>query len=242
MTIYMESKRRYGSPKITRIINRDRLKNGLRKVSQNRVQRLMSQLGIKSITVKKFNPYSKSSSYTGGENILKQDFTTTTINEKWVTDITYIYTRIHGWCYLASVEDLHTRKIIGEAFGKRMVTGLALEALEKAYRSQKPGQGLIVHSDRGSQYTSKDYRKRLEEYKMIQSLSDKGNPYDNATIESFHSILKKEFVNHENFETYEEARLALFDYIEGFYNRNRIHGSIDYLTPHELEILIRKYA
>jgi len=233
----MDSKCRYGSPKITRVINDDREKKGLKSVSQNRVQRLMKELGIKSITVKRFNPYSKASSYTGGENILKQDFTTTTINEKWVTDITYIYTRIHGWCYLASVEDLHTRKIIGAAFGKRMDTSLVLKALEKAYRSQKPGLGLIVHSDRGSQYTSKEYRRKLKEYNLIQSLSDKGNPYDNASIESFHSILKKEFVNHERFETYEEAKLALFDYIEGFYNRKRIHGSIDYLTPHELELI-----
>jgi putative transposase len=240
--IYLDSKRRYGSPKITRILNNNRVSQGLPKVSQKRVQRLMNQLGIKSIVVKKYKPYSKSSVYTEGENILKQDFTTTTINEKWVADITYIYTKLHGWCYLASVEDLHTRKIIGAAFGMNMHTDLVLEALNKAYKRQKPGPGLVFHSDRGTQYTSKDFRDKLKEYKMIQSLSDKGNPYDNACIESFHSIIKKEFVNHENFKSYEEAKLGCFDYIEGWYNRNRIHGSINFLTPNELELKIRNQA
>lgn len=242
MQIYLGSKRRYGSPKITRVLNKERALKGLGKVSQKRVQRLMNQLGIKSIVIKKYHPYGKSSGYTDGENILNQDFTTTTINEKWVADITYIYTRIHGWCYLASVEDLHTRKIVGAAFGKKMDTSLVIAALEKAFRQQRPGVGLIFHSDRGTQYTSKVFRKRLEKYHMIQSLSDKGNPYDNACMESFHSIIKKEYVNHESFESYEEAKLGCFDFIEGWYNRNRIHGSIDYLTPHELELMIRKLA
>ena len=240
--IYLDSKQRYGSPKITRVLNKKRNIKGEKRVSQKRVQRLMNQLGIKSITVKKFNPQGKNSGYTEGENILEQDFTTSTINEKWVADITYIYTVVHGWCYLASVEDLHTRKIVGAAFGKKMETSLVLKALERAYQNQKPGPGLILHSDRGTQYTSKDFRDKLKEYGMIQSLSNKGNPYDNACIESFHSVLKKEFVNHEKFQTYEEARIKIFDYIEGWYNRNRIHGSINYLTPHELELKIRNLA
>ena len=242
MAIYLDSKRRYGSPKITRILNKKRKLANKSKVSQKRVQRLMNQLGIKSIVVKKFNPQSKSSVYTNGKNILNQDFTTTTINEKWVADITYVYTSVHGWCYLASVEDLHTRKIVGAAFSKHMETTLVLKALERAYQNQKPGPGLILHSDRGTQYTSIEFRNKLNKYNMIQSLSNKGNPYDNACIESFHSIIKKEYINHEKFQTFEEAKLKIFDYIEGWYNRNRIHSSIDYLTPHELELRIRNLA
>lgn len=116
LKIYVESKQRYGSPKITKILNKELQKKGLKTVSLKRVQRLMNELNIKSIVVKKYRPYSKSSNYNEGENILDQDFTTTSINQKWVGDITYIYTRMHGWCYLASVEDLYTRKISSFAF------------------------------------------------------------------------------------------------------------------------------
>lgn len=242
MDIYIESKQRYGSPKITKLLNKALIKQDLRSVSQKRVQRLMNELGIKSIIVKKFKPHSKSSSYNLGENVLNQDFSTTTINQKWVADITYIYTINHGWCYLASVEDLHTRKIIGKEFSKNIDSELVIKALQKAYKNQNPGPGVIFHSDRGTQYTSNDFINKLNEYEMIQSLSNKGNPYDNASIESFHSIIKKEYVHHTKYRTFDEARLGLFDYIEGWYNRNRIHGAIDYLTPHEYEIMIRKSA
>ena len=240
MKIYIDSKMRYGSPKITRILNQQLQNQGLKTVSLKRVQRLMNELCIKSIVVKKFKPYSKNSGYTEGENVLNQDFSTTGINQKWVGDITYIYTIKHGWIYLASVEDLHTRKIVGFAMSKKIDTSLVLKALEKAYKSQKPGSGLIFHSDRGTQYTSRDFRDRLAGYKFIQSLSNKGNPYDNACIESFHSLKKKEYINHMKFKTFEEALLGCFDYIEGWYNRNRIHGSIGYLTPNEYEMKIRK--
>lgn len=240
LKIYIDSKQRYGSPKITKILNKERQNKRLSSVSLKRVQRLMNELSIKSIVVKKYKPHSKSSGYSEGKNILDQDFSTTSINQKWVGDITYIYTKVHGWCYLASVEDLYTRKIIGFAMSKKIDTALTLKALEKAYKNQKPEPGLIFHSDRGSQYISQDYKDKLNQYQMIQSLSNKGNPYDNACIESFHSILKKEYINHKVFNTFEEAQLCCFDYIEGWYNRNRIHGSIGFISPHELEVQIRE--
>lgn len=237
MKIYLDSKRRYGSPKITQLLNRSLDKS----VSIKRVQRLMNSLGIKSIVTKKFRYQSKTTVSDEGVNILNQDFTTTNIHQKWVADITYIYTQNHGWTYLASIEDLHTRKIVGSAMSTTIDKELVIEALDQAYFRQKPKPGIIFHSDRGSQYTAEAFKKRLNDYDMIQSLSDKGNPYDNACIESFHSIIKKEYVHHTRFKTFEEARLGCFDFIEGWYNRNRIHGSLNYQTPHEVEKSIRNY-
>jgi len=166
---------------------------------------------------------------------LKRDFSTTFINQKWVSDITYIYTVEDGWCYLASIMDLHTRKIIGYAFDKSMTTDLTIKALENAYLSSKPNKEVILHSDRGTQYTSKTYKNKVTELNLLQSFSGKGNPYDNACIESFHSILKKEEVHHKLYKSFKEANLAIFEFIESWYNRTRIHGSIDYMTPNEYE-------
>ncbi|MFD1736705.1 IS3 family transposase [Bacillus salitolerans] len=235
LEIYEESKKRYGAPKIHRMLEKEGYL-----VSLKRVQRLMAELGIRSIVNKKFRPQASKGEVVERENILNQDFTTTTINEKWVTDITYINTLRDGWCYLASVLDLHSKKIVGYSFGRNMTTGLIRAALENAYQTQNPSEGLVLHSDLGSQYTSEEFQKDCESKKIIQSFSKKGCPYDNACIESFHAILKKEEVNHVTYIDFKTANLALFQYIEGWYNRKRIHSGIGYLTPQDVEDSIRR--
>ncbi|KRG17071.1 integrase [Lederbergia galactosidilytica] len=230
--IHEESKKRYGAPKIHETLE----KQG-HKISLKRVQRLMKVADIRSIIVKKFRPTPSKEKVEERENIINRDFSTTTINQKWVGDITYIHTLRDGWCYLASVLDLHSRKVIGYSFGRSMTTELVEKALENAYVTQKPNDGVIFHSDLGSQYTSDSFAEKIQDYKMTHSFSHKGSPYDNACIESFHAILKKEEVNHVQYLDFNAARVELFKYIEGWYNRKRIHGSIGYLTPQEMEDL-----
>ena len=228
--IYNQSKKRYGAPKIHHILQQEGYY-----VSLKRVQRLMKKVGIKSITVKKFRPMPSKEKVVERENILQRDFSTQTRNEKWVGDITYVHTLQHGWCYLASVMDLHTKKIVGFSFDLHMTTALITKALQNAYHIQRPSKGLIFHSDLGSQYTSESFQEILKHYGMRQSFSYKGSPYDNACIESFHAILKKEEVNHVQYVDENSARMALFQYIEAWYNRERIHGSLDYKTPQKME-------
>ncbi|HSH25554.1 MAG TPA: IS3 family transposase [Massilibacterium sp.] len=230
--IHNGSNKRYGAPKIHHLL----VEEGYH-VSIKRVQRLMKKANIRSITVKKFRPTQSKEKIIERENILDRDFSTETINEKWVGDITYIHTLRDGWCYLASVMDLHTKKIVGYSFSKTMTTELIIHALENAYQTQKPDKGLIFHSDLGTQYTSDTFAETIKAFNMTHSFSYKGSPYDNACIESFHAILKKEEVNHVQYFDYTSAKLALFQYIEGWYNRKRIHGSIGYITPQEMEDL-----
>jgi len=228
--IYNQSKKRYGAPKIHYILQQEGYV-----ISLKRVQRLMKKADIRSITVKKFRPTPSKEKVVERENILQRDFSTQTKTEKWVGDITYVHTRQQGWCYLASVMDLHTKKIVGFSFDRHMTTALITKALQNAYHIQRPSKGLIFHSDLGSQYTSESFQAILGHYGMRQSFSYKGSPYDNACIESFHAILKKEEVNQVQYIDEKSARLALFQYIEAWYNRERIHGSLDYKTPQEME-------
>lgn len=228
--IHTESNERYGAVKIHKCLQ----KKGFN-VSIKRVQRIMKEEGIRSITVKKFRPTPSKEKVVERDNILKQDFNTTDLNQKWVGDITYINTIKDGWCYLASVMDLHSKKIVGYAFSRSMTTDIVLKALENAYVTQQPNEGVIFHSDLGSQYTSEDFTACVKSYGMEHSFSRKGCPYDNACIESFHAILKKEEVNHVRYLDFNTANIELFKYIEGWYNRKRIHGSIAYKTPQELE-------
>jgi len=235
--IHQDSNGRYGAPKIFAILQKEGYKGSI-----NRIQRIMKNAGIQSNITKKYRPTPTQKPVEERENIIEQDFTTTTINEKWVADITYIHTIRHGWCYLASVLDLHTKKVIGYKFSRKMTTEIVLEALENAVQAQQPGPGLIVHTDLGTQYTSDAFQERLKKYEMIPSFSRKGCPYDNACIESFHATLKKEEVYRTQYDSFETARIALFKYIEGWYNRKRIHGSIGYLTPDEFERMCRAVA
>ena len=235
--IYDDSSRRYGSPKIAKALN---LSGD--KVSEKRVQRLMRELNLYSITIKKFRPHNHKKVVEGLENVLNRDFTTTSINEKWVGDITYIHTLKDGWCYLASVLDLHTRKIVGYAFGRKMTDNLVVKALTNAYSTQMPSDSLIFHTDLGSQYTGKEIKKICHELNIIQSFSKKGCPYDNACIESFHAIIKKEEIYTKTFKTFDEANIAIFKYIESWYNRKRMHSAINYMTPDQCEFLARATA
>uniref|UniRef100_UPI00048839D6 IS3 family transposase n=1 Tax=Aneurinibacillus terranovensis TaxID=278991 RepID=UPI00048839D6 len=139
------------------------------------------------------------------------------------------------WLYLASIMDLYQREIVGWYADKQMTKALVLKALDRAYDKKKPKGKVLHHSDRGSQYASKDYQDRLEQYNMIGSMSRKGNCYDNACIESFHSIIKKELIYLNKFKTREEAKKHIYEYIEFFYNRKRIHSSIGYFTPLQYE-------
>lgn len=235
LRIFMSSKGRYGAPKILKKIKTEKLLDNF--PSLKRIQRLMKKLGLRSIVTKKFKPQSTKPTTEDLPNLLKQDFTTTRLNEKWVADITYIHTHKNGWCYLASILDLHSKKIIGYEFSKSMNKEIVLSALDKAMLRQGNPQNVIIHTDRGSQYLSKKYIQAIEKYNCQRSYSAKGNPFDNAVIESFHATLKKEEVYRSYYHTFEEANIALFQYIEGWYNSRRIHGSIDYLTPNEFEKL-----
>ncbi len=189
--IYDESKGRYGSPKIAKA-----LKNKGINVSQKRVSRRMKFLGLRSITIKKFNHVesSKSDDTKEYKNLLEQDFFADKPSQKWVGDITYIYTKEMGWTYLAIVMDLFDLKIVGWSYGMNMTDDLVIDAFDKAMINRKLNKDGIFHSDRGSQYTSNGFEQLLEELKIKHSYSKKGYPYDNASMESFNAILKKEEV------------------------------------------------
>ncbi len=235
--IYFESKKRYGAPKIQKILNSQG-----KYASIKRVQRYMSQMGLRSIVIKKYRPYSNKENIEERENIVNRNFNATTINQKWCTDITYIHTIKDGWTYLASIMDFYSKKIIGYAYGKSMTTELALQALKNACLNVKTTAGIILHSDLGTQYTSHLFEEFLKEKGIIHSYSRKGNPYDNACIESFHSILKKEEIHHHKYYDCETVRKVIFEYIELWYNRKRIHSSINYMTPHAVHEAACKVA
>lgn len=191
----------------------------------------MRQLQIRSIVTKKFRYHSEKTVSGSRENVLNRDFTTTSINQKWCTDITYIHTIQDGWTYLASVMDFHSKKIIGYAYGTSMTADLAVKAVQNACLNVKNTANIILQTDLGTQYTSHVFEEYLQSKGIIHSFSRKGNPYDNACIESFHSILKKEEVNHHKYYNFKVAQRAIFEYIESWYNRKRIHSSINYMTP-----------
>lgn len=227
---HLEFKQRYGSVKIAKTLN----KRGV-KVSERTVSRIMTKNQWKSCTVRKYKATTNSKHpYPVSENVLNRQFIASKPNQSWVTDITYIPTD-EGWLYLASVMDLYSRKIVGWAMDKTMTKALVISALQMAYKRQGPSEGIIHHSDRGVQYASLEYQKLLNRYKMIGSMSRKGNCYDNACIESFHGILKRELVYQTKFKTREEAKKSLFEYIEFFYNSKRIHSTLGYCTPNEFE-------
>jgi len=167
-------------------------------------------------------------------NLLERHFKYSQPNQAWVGDITYIPTG-EGWLYLAIVKDLYIKKVVGYAFGNRIDTQLTLASLDMAVRRQKPKQDLIFHSDRGVQYTSNAYRQALEQYGIRQSMSRKGDPYDNAVAENFFSCLKCECVYLQYFATRSAAKTAVFRYIEAFYNSVRPHSGIGWIAPNALE-------
>lgn len=233
MTIWLTSKKRYGSPKIRQVlIHQGNI------VSQKRVARRMRILGIKSIVTKKYHPATNSNQIENQKeypNLLDQNFLAKKPGEKWVGDITYIYTVETGWTYLAIVMDLYSLKVIGWSYGMKMDDSLVIKALNKALSAYSVSNDLIFHSDRGSQYTSNEFEQVLLKHSIKHSYSKKGYPYDNASMESFNSILKKEEINLNTYQTFQEAKMVIFEFIESWYNRNRIHSTLDYITPCQKE-------
>jgi len=202
------------------------------RVSERRIQKLMKEMGIKSVVTQKYKyKASVPTEQEGLENKLNRDFNSTKSYEKIVGDITYIRTKDKGWCYLASYMDLYNNEILSYEFGEKMEEELVLKSLFKL--PLKKLKGSIIHTDRGSQYTAKNYRKRLAKYGIIESYSRRGNPYDNACIESFHSVLKKELIYPQELKSYSELKRILFEYIEGFYNTRRTQKRLGYLSPKE---------
>ncbi len=228
--IYMENRQRYGSPRITRALQAQSIP-----CSHTRVERRMKHMGLKAIARRKFKVTTDSAhSKPIFENILNRDFKTTAINQKWVSDITYVPTH-EGWLYLAVVIDVHSRSVIGWSMSKRMKKDLVCDALLMALFKRKFPKKVIVHSDRGSQYCSNKYRRIIKHNKLIGSMSRKGNCWDNSIAESFFHTLKTELVHVSRYATRADARQSIFQYIEGYYNRKRMHSSIDYKTPIEVE-------
>lgn len=224
--VYLESRRNYGSPKITKQLNSEGVS-----VSQKTVARIMKEEGIRSKTVKKYKATTNSKHHLPVyPNLVDQQFKVKQPGQVWVADITYIWTS-EGWLYLATIMELFSRRIIGWAMGERMTKELVILALKRAIQTQPPSPGLIHHSDRGSQYASTEYQQLLRANEIITSMSRKGNCYDNACIESFHSVIKKELIFHEKYKTREQAKKSIVEYIVSFYNYKRIHSFTDYMSP-----------
>lgn len=234
MDIYVASRGIYVAPKIRHELMKLRPKP----VGIKRVQYLMRDLNIHSVVIKKYKAIPNNYDVQKRVDLLDRVFTTERLNQVWTADITYIGVETEGWTYLATVMDLHFRGIIGYGYGHRMDTQLVTIALGNAIINRKYTGPIIMHIDNGSQYTSDAYEEMLRLNNMQHSYSEGGDPYDNSVQESFHSILKKEEVYRTVYHTFEDARIKLFQYIENWYNRSRIHGSLSYLTPVEFEKLI----
>ena len=206
-------------------------------MGRKRVARLMKIAGIRGKTKRKFKTTTNSKhSRPKADNLVKQNFSTSAPDTLWASDITYILTQ-EGWLYLAVILDLYSRKVIGWAFSDRLTDDLSLAALGMALQQRPALVELVHHSDQGVQYASYDFRQTLETAGIRQSMSGKGNCYDNAVVESFFASLKTEEVEGANYETRQQAKTSLFSYIEGFYNPKRRHSSLGYLAPDEFERL-----
>ena len=199
------------------------------------VRRVLQELGLFSRTKRKFVVTTDSQhAQPAAENLLDRDFTAARPNQKWLTDITYIPTR-EGWLYLAAVLDVFSRRIVGWSMSDRIDTELVTSALQMATTQRSPEPGLLHHSDRGVQYASDAYQQVLSDLGVVCSMSRKGNCWDNAMMESFFGSLKTEWVYGKDYQTQEQARQDLFKYIEMFYNRQRRHASLGYISPAEFE-------
>jgi len=227
--IHTNSRENYGSPRV----HKELLKLGFQ-VSENRVAKLMRESGICVLPRRGYRVSTTISDPANAvtENTLDRDFTATAPNQKWVTDVTFIATD-ESWLYLAAIIDLYNREIVGWAMGSKNDTALTLKALAMALLKHNPPAGLLHHSDRGSTYTCKAYRKALKDSDINCSMSRRANCWDNAVAESFFATLKKELIHKYQYKTRAEAASAIFEYIEVFYNRIRIHSVLNYLSPVE---------
>lgn len=230
MQIFEKSRETYGSPRI-----RAELQKKWHLCGENRVARLMRKNKIRAKTKKRFNITTHSKhNYPISVNLLRGEFSASGPNRVWVTDITYIWTQ-EGWLYLTVYLDLYSRKVVGWSLRENMKASLVIEGLESAVTSRRPAEGLIIHSDRGSQYAGNDFRQVLRYYKFESSMSGSGNCYDNAVAETFFHTLKTEWIYFKRYETREEAKRDIFEYIEVFYNRQRLHSTLGYRSPVEFE-------
>jgi putative transposase len=231
--IHVQSRRTYGSPRVEKALRQKGRCHG-----RNRVARLMKEQGLSGHQRARYRVRTTDSNHDQpiAPNRLAQAPKATAPNQLWVADITYIETR-EGWLYLAAILDLYSRKIVGWAMSERIDTVLVLKALAMALLHRSPPANLLFHSDRGVQYASAEYRRALGQAGLIASMSRKGNCYDNATMESFWSTLKLELVYRSGFDTRAQARTEIFNYIETFYNRQRTHSALGYLSPIDFELL-----
>ncbi|GAB3829516.1 hypothetical protein GCM10028895_44470 [Pontibacter rugosus] len=237
--VYRQSKCRYGSPRIAVELQQQGVC-----VSRPRVARMMHKHQIRSIVRKRYRVQTTDSghAYTVAENHLARDFRALRPAEKWVSDLTYIRTG-EGWLYLTIVLDLADRKVVGWALSETMeAEATTVAAFRMAIRNRPLFHSILFHSDRGVQYACSAFREQLEGTPVLQSMSRKGNCWDNAVAESFFKTMKTEMVYHHQFATRQEARLAVFEYIEGFYNRKRRHSALGYLTPCQYEKLLCNQA
>ena len=223
---HVRTRQTYGPERLQAELRADGFPAGV-----GRIKRLRKKLGLRCHQVRRFTTTTDSThALPVAENILAQTFLATRPNETWVTDITYVPTT-EGWLYLAGIKDLFTCEVVGHAMGARMTTALVSQALGAAVRAKHPCPGLIHHSDRGSQYCAQAYQDQLRQCGMTASMSRRGNCYDNAPMESFWGTLKNELVHHRRFETREQARREISEYIESFYNRQRRHSRLGNRSP-----------
>ncbi len=227
--IFDQSRSSYGSRRIVKQLQAED-----QEIGRYKVRRIMRQVGLKAKTPKRFKLTTNSRhSFAVAPNVLDRNFDVDTPNKVWTADISYVWT-FEGWLYLAIIMDLYSRQIVGWAMDKRMKKELALSALSMAYWQRKPAQGLMHHSDRGSQYACNEYRDRLETYGMISSMSRKGNCWDNAPTERFFRSLKSERLTACRFFTRNDAKNEILDYIT-YYNSIRLHSTLGYLSPMDYE-------
>lgn len=229
-TVRVGRKRAYGSPRVTHALRLKGIPCGRKQIA-----RIMRQAGIRATAARKFRVTTDSKHDRPiASNILNRQFNPLATNQAWVADITYIWTDA-GWLYLAAVLDLYSRRIVGWSMKERLTEDLVLDALEMALQTRKPDGDLVHHSDRGSQYAAREYQRVLAQRGITCSMSRKGNCWDNAVMESFFHTLKVECVHQTSYADRDEARTDLFDYIEVFYNRERLHSSLGYLSPARFE-------
>jgi len=223
---HVRTRKTYGPERLQVELREDGFPAGI-----GRIKRLRKKLGLRCTPVQRFTITTDSAHHLPvAENLLAQTFTATRPNETWLTDITYVPTG-EGWLYVAGVKDLYTCEVVGHAMGARMTADLVTHALRKAVGAKRPRPGFIHHSDRGSQYCAHDYQDQLRQFGMIPSMSRKGNCYDNAPMESFWGTLKNELVHHRRYDTREQARREITEYIEVFYNRQRRHPRLGNCSP-----------
>ena len=229
-TIYNDSKQNYGAPKITKELCKDG-----EVISERTVGKYMKEMGLRAQWIKPYTITTKNSDLSDElQNILDEKFNPDNPNTVWCSDITYIWT-VDGFVYLTSVMDLYSRKIIAWTLSRTLEVSCVIDTINKAKIRRDLDKPLIIHSDRGSQYVSNEYKKATD--KMQRSYSKKAYPWDNACIESFHAIIKREWLNRFKIQNFEHAYQLVFEYLEAFYNTKRIHSHCNYMSPNDFEKL-----